>query len=163
MPRLAIALIAIMVTAFAVSALGHGVRSGGLQLGHPWARATAGVARNGVAYLTIVNHGREADRLIGVAAPVARKAALHTHIFEGGIVKTRPVAAITVHPGKPAVLKPGGSHIMLMGLKAPLVVGTRFPRTLVFERAGEIAVEVVVEAPGAMRPAPGKGRGHGKD
>ncbi len=62
--RLAIALIAVMAMAFTVDALGHDVRSGGLQISHPWARATAGVARNGAAYLAIVNRGREADRLV---------------------------------------------------------------------------------------------------
>ena len=162
MRHLVFGLIAILATSFAADALGQDVRSGGLHISHPWARATAGVARNGAAYLTIVNRGREADRLVGVASPVARKAVLHSHIVDGDIIRMRPVAAIEIDPGKPAVLEPGGRHIMLIGLEAPLVAGTRFPLTLMFERAGEIAVEVVVEPPGAIRPATGKSHGgHG--
>ena len=156
------AVYALIILAVSIApAFGHDAAPGSLHISAPWARATAGVVRNGVAYLTIVNRGPQADRLVGVASPVARKAALHSHIFDGGIAKMRPVKAVVAEPGKPAVLKPGGLHIMLMGLKAPLVAGTRFPLTLVFERAGEIEVEVVVEAFGAMKPTAGKGGDHG--
>jgi copper(I)-binding protein len=64
----------------------------------------------------------------------------------------RPVEAIEVTPGAPIVLQPGGLHVMLIGLKAPLKEGERFPLTLTFERAGTIEVEVVVEKLGAMGP-----------
>ena len=158
MQRLATVFALVMLAASVAPVIGHGAGSGSMHIAHPWARATAGVARNGVAYLTIVNRGREADRLVSVTSPVARKAALHNHIVEGDIVKMRPVEAITVHPGTPAVLKPGGLHIMLMGLHAPLMQGQTFVLTLTFEQAGTVDVEVAVEKPGAMAPTHRQGK-----
>jgi copper(I)-binding protein len=70
--------------------------------------------------------------------------------MEDGVMKMRPVEAIEVAPGEPTVLGPGGLHIMMMGLKAPLVEGERFPVTLVFERAGEATVHVVVDKATSM-------------
>lgn len=58
----------------------------------------------------------------------------------------------------PVVLRPGGHHLMLIGLHAPLVEGDRFPIILTFEVAGQIEVRVPVLAVGAM----GAGHGHGK-
>ena len=104
--------------------------------------------------MTITNQGTEVDRLLKVASPVAKKAETHTIETEGGVMKMRPVRAIEVSPGEPSVLKPGGLHIMLMGLKAPLKEGQEFPLTLSFEKAGSIEVEVVVQRAGAMAPRP---------
>ena len=83
----------------------------------------------------------------------ARKAELHTHIHDQGIMRMRLVARITVPAGAAATLKPGGDHVMLMGLTAPLKKGDTLSLTLVFEHAGEIAVAVPIGAIGARGPA----------
>jgi len=140
----------------------HDYRFGDLEIIHPWARATAALARNGAVYLSLANHGEIADRLLGAETPVARKARLHGHLIEGGIVKMRPVEAVEVAPGGPVVLEPGGFHIMLMGLKAPLEAGAAFPLTLRFEKAGAVAIEVRVERAGARTPDH-SGEGHSGD
>jgi len=93
------------------------------------------------------------DRLVEAATPVAKKASLHTHTMEGDIMKMRPVKAIEVSPGKSTVMKPGGLHIMLMGLKAPLTQGETFPLTLSFETAGSVDVVAKIYGPGAMGPS----------
>jgi len=139
-------------------AAAHEYKLGSLLLDHPWARASIGAAKAGAAYLTITNHGAEADRLVAAATPVARDASLHTHLMEEGVMKMRPVEALEIAPGEPAVLQPGGLHIMLMGLTTPLVEGDSFPLTLTFEKAGSIEVEVKVE--GATEMGPGKGMEH---
>ncbi len=131
----------------------HDYRFADLEIVHPWARATAVLARTGAGYLTLANQGAELDHLLGVATPRARKARLHSHIVADGIVKMRPVKAIEISPGDPAVLQPGGFHIMLMGLEAPLEAGTAFPLTLSFEKAGANEVEIRVENAGATRPS----------
>lgn len=141
----------------------HDYRFGDLEIVHPWARATAAMARNGAAYLTLAIHGAELDHLLGVATPVARKARLHSHLVEDGIVRMRPLKAIEISPGEPVVLEPGGFHIMLMGLKAPLEAGTAFPLTLSFEKAGTIEVEVLVEKAGATKPGHHGDRDHADD
>ena len=65
----------------------------------------------------------------------------------------RQVQSIDVPAGGTAELKPGGLHVMLIGLSQPLTLGTKIPLTLTFERAGPVTVEVMVEAAGAPRPA----------
>jgi copper(I)-binding protein len=70
------------------------------------------------------------------------------------------VRAIEVNVGEPAVLNPGGLHIMLIGLKAPLKQGETFPLTLTFAKAGTTTVEVVVQGPGAGGPAAAPGHQH---
>jgi copper(I)-binding protein len=122
---------------------------GSLKIVQPWARAT--VTPTGGAYLTIDNHGA-ADRLLKVETGIAN-AELHNHIMDGNVMKMRAVDAIPVPPGR-TTLSPGGYHIMLIGLKAPLQAGAQFPLKLTFEKAGTVEVNVVVDKPGAMGPSP---------
>lgn len=117
----------------------------------PFARASAGPVRNGAAFLTLRNGSGEDDRLVAARAPVADRVELHTHLHENGVMRMRQVEAIEVPAGGTAMLKPGGDHVMLMGLKAPLQEGESFPLTLVFEKAGEITVDVTIGGVGAMQ------------
>jgi copper(I)-binding protein len=119
-----------------------------IEIDHPWARASAG--KTGVAYLTIVNRGTTDDRLVSASTPVAEKAEPHSTTSDNGVMKMRPVDGIDVKAGGKAELKPGGLHLMLMGLKAPLKAGQSFPLTLTFEKAGAIDATVAVEKAGAM-------------
>lgn len=136
----------------APEAAAENFRAGDLTIQQPWARASAGRARVGVAYLTIANGGAAPDRLLGVASPVAQRAALHVTAMEGGIMKMRAVGAVDIPPGETVTLAPGGLHIMLMRLAAPLKRGTAFPLTLTFARAGAVEVTVRVLGPGARGP-----------
>jgi len=145
--------------ALAGAAGAHDYRLGDLEIRHPWARASIGAAKAGAAYVVISNQGREPDRLVAVATVVAAKAALHLQQMKDGVMRMRPVAAIEIAPGEPAVLAPGGLHIMLMGLKAPLIAGTRFALTLIFEKAGSIDVQVEVQKATDMAPAEGRNSG----
>ena len=130
---------------------------GGLDIQRPWARATIGQSKNAVVYMTIANKGSRTDRLLGADSPIARRAGLHGHTMSDGIMKMRPVAAIDVAGGGAVELSPGGLHIMLMGLRAPLEEGGRFLLTLTFETAGRIELAVAVMGATAMDgpPAPG--------
>jgi copper(I)-binding protein len=121
-----------------------------IEISHAWARATAANAKTGAAYLTIANKGGGDDRLVAVSGPVAAKAELHVTSMDNGVMKMRPLQAVDVKAGATAELKPGGMHIMLIGLAAPLKVGQSFPLTLTFEKAGTIPVTVTVEKAGAM-------------
>jgi hypothetical protein len=123
---------------------------GPLAIERPWARASA--AANGAAYMVISNQGKETDALIGASSPVAQTVELHTVIMDGDVMRMRPVKAIEVNVSEPAVLKPGGLHIMLMGLKAPLKQAETFPLTLTFANAGTVTVTVAIEGPGAGEP-----------
>ena len=123
-------------------------KHGDLMVKDVWSRATP--ARNGVAYMTIFNQGQGMDRLIAVESPIAKKVELHTHSMKDGVMRMRRISAIEVHPGEPAVLAPGGNHVMLKGLNQKLKQGEAFAVTLVFEKAGKITVDVAVGKAGAM-------------
>jgi copper(I)-binding protein len=132
---------------FASAAL---AQPGQLEVNNAWARATPGKAENGAAYLTI--QSPTADRLVSVASPVAKKAELHTTSMQGMVMKMRPLAGLDIPAGQPVTLKPGGEHIMLMGLNQPLHEGRSFPLTLTFEKGGTRTVTVPVEKLGAAGP-----------
>lgn len=129
-----------------------------LKIEQPWARATPGGAKNGAAYMTL--ESADADALVAASSPVADKVEIHTHAQEGGVMKMMRVEEVPLDPGKKVELKPGGEHVMLIGLKRPLKEGERFPLTLTFRNAGKRQVEVRVEKPGAGAPSMG-GMKHG--
>ena len=114
-----------------------------------WARATTSAAATGVVYLSLADTGPAADRLVGVATPVAAHADMHIMVMEGNVMQMRPVDAVDVKPGERIQFKPSGLHIMLTDLKQPLTRGERFPVTLDFEKAGKVDVEVLVLPIGA--------------
>ena len=102
------------------------------------------------------------DTLIAVETTVADVASVHETIDDHGIMRMRSIGAVVLESGKPVTMQPGGRHIMLMGLKAPLKVGDRFNLTLKFEHAAPMTVTVLVEplgvAPvGAMPGMTGNG------
>lgn len=121
----------------------------------PWARASAGMARAGAAFMTIDNAGAEADRLVSASADVSKTVELHTHVKDGDVMKMRRVEAVDVPAGGAVELQPGGYHVMFMGLQQPLEDGESFPLTLTFETAGDVTVEVMVMGAGAMGPGHG--------
>mgnify|MGYP000858746236 CR=1 FL=1 len=126
---------------------------------NPFSRASAPQAKAGAAFMTLtIDAG--ADKLVGASSPVADKVELQTHLMQDGVARMRPVeGGVPVTAGTPTELKPGGLHIMLIGLKSPLKQGETFPLTLTFEKAGQVAVTVSVQGPGAM--APMQGHDHG--
>jgi hypothetical protein len=147
---LARVIVCLSLLAGALPAAAQESKLGQLFVERPFARVSA--ARNGAAYVTIVNNGAEPDRLLRADSPRAGKTELHTMTMEGDIMRMRQVQDIEV-PAKGRVeMRPGeGLHIMLIGLKAPLTAGERFPLSLEFARSGKIEVTVEVQ-----KPAPAK-------
>jgi hypothetical protein len=148
-PILGLAAIAI---ASAAPAAAHDFKAGSLTLQHPWTRATAG--KVGAGYTIIVNSGKTADQLVSASSPAVDKVEIHTMTMDGGVMKMRPLPdGIAIPAGGTARLAPGGYHLMLLGLKAPLVAGKLVPLTLNFAKAGPVKVQLKVEAAGAAEPA----------
>jgi periplasmic copper chaperone A len=123
-----------------------------VEVNNAWAGATPGKSEIGAAYLTI--QSPTADRLVSASSPVAKKAELHTMSMQDTVMKMRPITGLDIPAGQSVTLKPGGEHIMLMGLNQPLHEGQSFPLTLDFEKAGPRTVTVTVEKAGAKGPAP---------
>ena len=134
--------------AITTSAAAHDYMLGDIHIMKPWSRPLPAVSANGAAYMTLMNKGDTPDRLLSVSTPAAKKAEIHNHTMEGGLMRMRPVGALDITPGDATVLQPGGMHVMLMGLTEPLVEGRSFPLTLNFERAGSVEVKVMIFEPG---------------
>jgi copper(I)-binding protein len=96
--------------------------------------------------------GISATSRIRITSPIARKVEMHSHIRDGEVMRMREVADIPVPAGQTVELRPGGLHIMLIGLTEPLRQGTEVPLTLQFEQAGRLEVMLHVQAAGASGP-----------
>ncbi|SKA18382.1 hypothetical protein SAMN02745126_04040 [Enhydrobacter aerosaccus] len=143
--------IAVLMALLPGLALAHDYKLGALTIGHPWSRATAPTAPAGGGFLTITNTGTTPDRLVAARSPAAETVQIHEMKMDGNVMRMREVEhGLEIAPGATVTLAPGGFHLMLMGLKAPLKQDTHVPVTLVFEKAGSIDVELAVEGMGAM-------------
>jgi copper(I)-binding protein len=149
--RLGIAVFALALSFAGLhGAFAHEFKLGDLEIDHPWSRATPPGAQVAGGYFTIVNHGSQADRLVSVTSDISAKAEVHEMAVKDGVMTMRPVeGGVEIPAGGKLELKPGGYHLMLMGLKQPAKQGESFPATLTFEKAGSVTVEFQVEAMGA--------------
>jgi len=135
--------------------------AGGLKISAAWARATPKGAPVGGGYLTITNTGTAPDRLIGGSSDTATRFEIHDMSMANGVMKMRPVPnGIEIKPGQTVELKPGGYHVMFVGLKKPFEQGEHVKATLKFEKAGDIAVDFAVEGIGAQTGGTQMQHGH---
>jgi hypothetical protein len=130
----------------------HSHEKGDIQVRHPWSRATPPGAMVAVGYMEIRNTGAQPDRLIAASTPVAKSVEMHVTQREGEVMKMRQVKDFEIPARERITLRPGGSHLMLVGLERPLKKGERITMRLRFERAGELQVEVEVQDIGARKP-----------
>jgi copper(I)-binding protein len=145
--------LAALVAILALPAFALDYKLGAIEIGQPWTRATPPTAESGGGYLVLKNTGTTPDRLIAVKSPAADKVEIHEMKMDGNIMRMRGVEkGIEIPPGATVELKPGGFHVMFMGLKAPFAKEAKVPLTLVFEKAGSIDVDLMVQAMGALAP-----------
>lgn len=120
---------------------GHGTmatpETGGIQ----------GMGSVSAAYMILKNNSAEPEKLLRVESDVAGAVELHISEMTGEVMTMRPVEFVEVPANGQAELKPGGLHIMLIGLKHDLKAGDQIPLVLVFENAGKIEVKAEVRAP----------------
>jgi periplasmic copper chaperone A len=110
-----------------------------------WARETVAGQTGTAAYMTIANVGKGADRLLSISAAPPVTAMIHQTSNEGGVSKMRPIEdGLPVPAGQAVKLTPGGTHVMIMGLTAPLKRGDTLKLKLEFERSGQKAVDATV-------------------
>lgn len=139
-----------IAAAAATVALTTSALAADITVSEPWARASAGMANAGAAFMAINNAG-DADTLIAAEGDVSKRIELHTHTMVDGVMKMREVeGGIPVPTNGTQMLQPGGYHVMLMGLNAPLKEGTSFPLTLKFKSGQEVQIDVNVMSPSAM-------------
>lgn len=146
------ALAALLLTASAGTAIAEPARVGSIVVEQAWARATTPSASTGATYLTVRNTGALPDRIVSMEAPVAGHAMAHQSKEEDGVARMTEAGPLGIPAEGALEMKPGGTHIMLMGLKGGLKPGQEFPLTVTFEKAGTVQVPVKVGSPGAMGP-----------
>jgi copper(I)-binding protein len=152
-----------MVIATACGLSGPG--SAAIEVQSPWARAATamgtgsqggmatpatemeGMGANSAAYMILQNNTSTADRLLRAESDVAQAVELHISEMKGEVMTMHPIEFVEVPANGKAELKPGGMHIMLIGLKQDLKPGDKINLTLVFENAGRVNVEAEVRAP----------------
>lgn len=147
-------LVAFFAAAVATAATaGPPVAVGDLQVSDAWARASIGTSRPGAAYLTVTNTGTTPDALVAVETPAAAMPMVHaTEVSGDGVARMGHVARVELAPGETVTLAPGGLHVMLMDLTAPLVEGATLPLTLTFERAGAVEIAAPILSIAAKGP-----------
>jgi len=124
-----------------------------LVLDTPWVRATPPAAEVAGGYVTITNTGDEPARLVGGEAEFAGRVEIHEMAMRDGVMRMRALAdGLTIPAGETVALEPGGYHLMLMELTAPLAAGETVRATLRFEPAGAIELPFAVAPLGASRP-----------
>ena len=122
----------------------------------PWSRATPPGSQIGAGFMTLRNAGSAPERVVGASSPLAGRVEMHVTRREGEVMKMRQAEAFEIPAGGSFELRPGGAHLMLMGLQRPLKEGERVPLTLRLEKGGEVRVELEVQAMGARGPAHGQ-------
>ncbi len=123
--------------------------SPGIAVTGPWARRAPsghgqGQAGNGAVYMTVTNRGGEADALVSATSDAARIVELHEVKHEGGVMAMRPIPRMPLPAGGTLELKPGGYHVMLLGLTRDLHAGDTVKVTLTFEKAAPMTIEAAV-------------------
>ena len=124
-----------------------------VRISDAWARETISGQTSTAAYLTLKNEGSGDDRLVSVSAEAPAMAMLHSSESSDAVARMRPLdSGLAIPAGATIELKPGGTHVMVTGLRARLNVGDTLKLTLRFEKSGERPVDVRVTP--AFGPGP---------
>jgi copper(I)-binding protein len=143
-----------LFAALAAPAAAEEVRAGDLVIRDAVVRAMPAGVPNTAAYLTIVNEGSRPDRLESASCDCARSVEPHLSHVMNGQAMMMPTGPVTVPAKGQVSFSPGGYHLMVMGLKAPLKDGARQEMTLKFQHAGAVKAAFLVETKIESRPAP---------
>jgi copper(I)-binding protein len=116
-----------------------------VRISDAWARETISGQTSTAAYMILKNEGAGDDRLVSVSAQPPAMAMLHSSESSDAVARMRPLdSGVAVPAGATIELKPGGTHVMVTGLRAPLNVGDTLKLTMHFEKSGEQPVNVRV-------------------
>jgi copper(I)-binding protein len=142
MRKLALELIAaIALTIGAILASTPGVLASDVMVKEAFARASAvPTAKAGTVYMIITNNSLKTDHLLSITTAASDTAQVHETVEKDGVATMKPVDVLEIPAGGTVELKPGGIHVMLPGLKAPLKKGDMIMLELKFEQAGTVEV-----------------------
>ncbi|MCX7623911.1 MAG: copper chaperone PCu(A)C, partial [Thermomicrobium sp.] len=133
--------------ATATPSVANEFREGPIVVRNVWARAATQGDGVSAVYMVIENTGDQPDRLLHAHCDAAQTVELHESRMENGVMKMQPVEGIDLPPHGTIELKPGGLHVMMIGLTRDLNPGDTLELELHFEQAGHVTVEAVVQKP----------------
>ena len=136
--------LATLLVASPVLAQAHEVKVGDLALKHPHMRASMGMSPTTAGYVVIENGGKSDERLVSAACACAKMVMIHQTEIKNAMASMKALDGLNIPAGGTAQLAPGGAHLMLMGLKAPIKAGTMVNMTLTFAKAGRVTVPFMV-------------------
>ena len=151
-----------VLLSFPAFAAAADVTAGDLTIRDAWTRATAPSAKVGGGYLTIINKGQDADRLVDVESTVSERGEIHEMVVKDGVMSMSKMAdGLPVPAGETVTLEPGGLHVMFIDLKTPLKEGETVTARLTFEKAGSVDVTFDIRAMGQRQSHHGASHDHG--
>jgi hypothetical protein len=121
-------------------------QAGDISVTDPYALAVPPGLPNSAVFMTLVNNSKENRALVAAETPSAGVVELHTHVHEDGMMKMRKVDKIEIPAGQTVALKPGGLHVMLIGLKEKLEPGQEVHMNLIFDKVGKEHIMAPVRA-----------------
>lgn len=122
----------------------------GIEIRDVWARqATQGMTS--AVYFVIQNHNLEADELIGAASDVADAVEIHESKMEGDVMRMSRVESIALEPSAKVEFRPGGYHVMMIGLKQDLKAGDEIEVILQFRDGPDVTVKAIVKDASGMQ------------
>lgn len=145
----------LLLSSVLIIPLAHAEITDPVKITDAYSYATSEKQNNGAVFFTI-KHQSPGDKIIKAETDIAAIAELHTHIMEGDVMKMRKVDALEIPEAGTLELKPSADHVMLIGLKKPLVEGEAFKLTLSFEKSGQRTIDVPVVKAG-LKPAASAG------
>ena len=154
----------VLAMSMASACMAASAQSAPVKVEGAWARATGQGQKGTGAFMSLT--AKDATQLVGVSTPVAGVAEVHEMKMEGDVMKMRALPLLDLPAGKKVDLKPGGYHIMMMDLKAPLAKDSTVPVTLLFKDAKgvesklELKLPVATMAPGAAASSTGSAAEH---
>ena len=144
------------------AAAGQALAQDAVKVDDAWVRASVPGQKATGAFMTLT--APAATQLVGASSPAAGITEVHEMAMQGDVMKMRAIESLALPVGRPVQLKPGGYHIMLLDLKAPLAQGATVPLTLLFKDAAgkpsSVELQVPVRAVTAGAAAAGHGHQH---
>jgi len=129
---------------FALAPLVWAAGPAAVTVGDPYARAVPPGQPNSGVFMTLTNGSTQARALVKAQSPAAATVELHTHTNDGGVMRMRKIERIEIPAGGSVQLKPGGLHVMLIGLNGDLAPGGTVALELSFDDGSKAQVQAPV-------------------
>ena len=122
--------------------------NGAIEIKEGYAYPPIGTNKVAVGYLSVTNNSEKDDALVSGQSTMAQTVEIHDHIHENGVMRMRQVKSVPLAAGETVVMKSGGLHLMIIGVKESMEVGSMVPVTLTLSSGAQIDAQLEVRARG---------------